>query len=254
MFLKDEFMFAFVSIIRIIFHVLSGLIKVTFLFPFLNVASKDLRIKKWSYMLLKICKINLKIKNLEFNNDANSSIIICNHISWLDIFVINSKNPCRFIAKSEIRSWPVIGWLCKQTGTIFIYRSKQKDIKRIFLDIIKIIHKGERVAFFPEGTTSPQGKIRDFHSSLFESAIKTRSTIQPYAIRYLKTSGGFNNKVEYIGNITLFESLLNILKEESIIVELIQLPTINSDRLNRRELSIISNKIINDALTKTINS
>src|SRR5690606_36823074 len=90
--------------------------------------------------------------------------------SWLDIFVIHAMHPCRFVAKAEIRGWPLIGWLCEQAGTIFIARGRLRDVRKIYEGAVRSLREGEHVAFFPEGTVSLQGSLLPFHANLFEAA------------------------------------------------------------------------------------
>ena len=94
-------------------------------------------------------------------------MIVANHVSWLDIFVINALDPCRFVAKAEIRSWPVMGWLAAGAGTVFIARGNRRELRHIFKGIVSVLAQGQRVAFFPEGTTSRQGEVLPFHANLF---------------------------------------------------------------------------------------
>ncbi len=98
------------------------------------------------------------------------------------------SQPCRFVAKSDIRDWPLIGWLCDKAGTVFIARGKQRDVRRIYQGLVTSIRAGERIAFFPEGTTVGQGTLLPFHANLFEAAIDA-VPVQPYALRYVDQDG-----------------------------------------------------------------
>ena len=138
-------------------HLLRGMGISAFLFPIASPLRREQLIGSWSRHLLKICGIRLVIRG---KLSAAPALIVCNHISWLDIFAINACKPCRFVAKSDVRDWPVIGWLCDRAGTIFIARGRQRDVRRIFQRLVSSIHSGERIAFFPEGTTSAQGKCK----------------------------------------------------------------------------------------------
>ena len=157
---------------RLALHLAVGLCKAALLFPLLDASGRERRIQRWSHQLVRICGISLQIDESLQQQPASPALIICNHISWLDIFVINTIHPCRFVAKSDIRDWPLIGWLCDKSGTIFIARGRQRDVRRIYAGLVQSIHAGERVSFFPEGTTASQGTVLPFHANLFEAAIE----------------------------------------------------------------------------------
>jgi 1-acyl-sn-glycerol-3-phosphate acyltransferase len=146
-------------LLRVILHLLQGMATCAFVFPLAGPAMRERRIRNWSHRLLAICGVRLVVKGALSDSPA---LIVCNHVSWLDIFAVNTCRPCRFVAKSDIRDWPLIGWLCDRAGTIFIARGRQRDVRRIFQGLVTSIHAGERVAFFPEGTVSLQGTVLPF--------------------------------------------------------------------------------------------
>src|SRR5437016_834190 len=107
-------------LLRIIAHLFAGLLTCAFVFPFTDAAGRHRRIHEWSIKVLVLCRVTVEFRNPQQAVPPARALIIANHVSWLDIFVINSIEPCRFVAKSDIRDWPLIGWLCDQAGTIFI--------------------------------------------------------------------------------------------------------------------------------------
>jgi 1-acyl-sn-glycerol-3-phosphate acyltransferase len=140
-----------------------------------------------------------------------AGLVICNHISWIDIFVIQAQWPSVFIAKSEIRAWPLVGWLVAGSGTIFIERGNRRAIPGVIQRAQQCFSKGERVAFFPEGTTSDGENVLPFHASLFsmlENAPQTPLTLM--AIRY-KENDQPTKATAYIDEMTLWESILRIM-------------------------------------------
>ena len=169
--------------VRVMLHLLQGLCTSALVFPFVDSAGRDRRIKKWSAGLLAILHVEVEVINEA--GPAAQALIVSNHISWLDIFVINSLQPCRFVAKADIRSWPALGWLCAKSGTIFIARGKQREVRRVYEGLVTSIRAGERIAFFPEGTTAAQGTLLPFHPNLFEAAIEAGVPVQPYVLRYV---------------------------------------------------------------------
>jgi 1-acyl-sn-glycerol-3-phosphate acyltransferase len=225
-------------LLRLAIHLCVGLIKCGLLFPFLDHAGRERRIQRWSAQLIAICGVSLQVNHTAQAEPVSPALIICNHISWLDIFVINSVHACRFVAKSDIRDWPLIGWLCDKSGTIFIARGKQRDVRRIYAGLVQSIHNGERVAFFPEGTTSAQGTVLPFHANLFEAAIEAQVPVQAYAIRYRDAAGKYHPAADFIGEMSFAESVLMILLHPAMHAELIRLPAVSSAGAHRRELAV----------------
>ena len=230
---------------RVMLHVLYGLSMCLVAFPLLKPESKKKRIQIWSQQLLSIFGVRVK---MNLTSMPTGTVVVANHISWLDIFVINSLAPCRFVAKSDIRSWPLLGWMAEQAGTIYISRGSKADVKRIYQYLIDQIEAGERVAFFPEGTTAKQGEVLPFHANLFEAAIHARVPVQPFALRYVDGEGVLHDAVEFIGDMTFAASLVNILQANEIIVELQGLDFIESAGAHRRELAASSRKAVALAL------
>jgi len=230
---------------RVVLHLLQGLVTCALVFPLAGPALRERCIRSWSAKLLGICGVRLSVSGALSDAPA---LIVCNHVSWLDIFAINSLRPCRFVAKSDIRDWPLVGWLCERSGTIFIARGRQRDVRRIFQGLVNSIHAGERVAFFPEGTVSLQGTVLPFHANLFEAAIDADVPVQPYALRYLDRHGRPHPAVEYVGDTTFVQSMLTILRHRDIRAELLLLPTLSSNGAHRRELAAAAHDAIASSL------
>jgi 1-acyl-sn-glycerol-3-phosphate acyltransferase len=242
------------KLLRLIVHLFVGLSTCALIFPFTNGAGREWRIKRWSSKVLAICGVRVEIKDAGGAPDVRRALIVANHISWLDIFVINSLQPCRFVAKSDIRDWPLIGWLCDKAGTIFIARGRQRDVRRIYEGLVASIRAGERIAFFPEGTTGVQGNLLPFHANLFEAAIEAEASIQPYALRYLDASGNLHPAAEFVGDMTFAQSAMAILKSGGMKVEITILPAIGSGNAHRRELAAEARQSIRAALEYVQNS
>jgi 1-acyl-sn-glycerol-3-phosphate acyltransferase len=175
-------------------------------------------------------------------------MIVANHVSWLDIFVINALYPCRFVAKSEIRSWPLAGWLVEKAGTVFIERGNRRELRHVFKGLVTALHSGQRVAFFPEGTTSSQGSLLPFHANLFEAAIDAGAPVQPYALSYLDAAGGWHAAVDYTGDTTFVDSIFRILGGEPVHARLQCLAPIDAAGAHRRQLAQAAHDAIGAAL------
>jgi 1-acyl-sn-glycerol-3-phosphate acyltransferase len=235
------------SIGRLIVHFAVGLWISAVIFPFADKVGRERHIKRWSRRLVSLCGVQIRFLNPEVAV-ARPSMLVANHISWLDIFVINSLQPCRFVAKSEIRSWPLMGWLCHKAGTIFIARGRQREVRKTFEGLVENLQAGEIVAFFPEGTTVSQGGLAPFHANLFEAAIQSEAPVLPCALRYVDNSGGLHPAIDYVGDMTLMQSIQAILKARDMTAELSLLPAILSVQTHRRSLSDAARAAIAAAL------
>ena len=242
MFATSRFYF---QLFRVFLHVMQGVLTCWLIFPFITKLSQQGHIQRWSKKLLTIFNVNVNQSHLAIPSNA---VVIANHVSWLDIFVINSVAPCRFVAKADIKSWPLLGWLAERAGTIYISRGSKSDLKRIYQYLLDRVAAGDRVAFFPEGTTAAQGKLKPFHPNLFESAIHANAVIQPIAVRYLDPNAQLHPTVDFIDDMTFATSINQILRGSPVTVDLHCLAPIPTDSKHRRELSIISRAAIAQAL------
>jgi len=234
--------------LRVILHLLQGLATSAFVFPLVGDARREVLIKNWSRGLLRILRIKMDVRLSEAPSSKRSVLVVANHVSWLDIFVINALQPCHFVAKADIRKWPLLGWLVAQAGTIFIARGKRRETRRVQEGLVAGILRGQRIAFFPEGTTSAQGILLPFHSNLFEAAITAGVPIRPYALRYLDKNGDLDKAANFIGDTTFVDSMMLILKARGMTAELSELPLIETTGLDRRVVSQLAHTSISTAL------
>lgn len=222
---------------RVFLHVLTGVCTCAFIFPWISAPKRDTLVRRWSHQLLSLCKVRVKFIDQSGGQLADHALIIANHVSWLDIFVINSWQACHFVAKADIRSWPIAGWLSAQAGTIFLARGKQREVRRIYEGLVHQLEQNKRIAFFPEGTTGAQGGLLPFHANLFEAAIEAKVPILPFAVRYVDAQGQLHSAADFIGEMTFAESMKLILAAGEITAELIQLPSIPTEGAHRREIA-----------------
>lgn len=210
---------------RLFWHVGVGLVLTGILFPRCNKHGQDWIITWWSAKLLRILNIALSVRGPDVIS-AKRVVLVANHISWLDVFVINAAHPCRFIAKSEIADWPVAGSLATNAGTIFIRRAKRTDAAKTNDAIAVQLLKSNTVAIFPEGTTTAGDKLLKFHTSLFEPAVANQATLAPVALRYRQSNGEPDTAAAFIGELTFSQSMAQIIAQKSIIAEVIFAPVI----------------------------
>lgn len=179
------------------------------------------------------------IVNLHITKDGElperRAIFVSNHISWLDIIVIGQYFPAYFVAKSDISSWPVIGYLARQGGTIFIHRGNKQHIKTTAERMVWLLKQNSNIIAFPEGTTTKGDEVLHFHSSLFQPALLTKSAIQPVALQY---QGKAKEHAPFVGNDAFVPHLIKMLTMDKIEVHLSFLPVINSSSKSRHAVSL----------------
>jgi 1-acyl-sn-glycerol-3-phosphate acyltransferase len=221
---------------RIVLHLLLGMPMCAWLFPRIKRASRERHVRRWSRHLLGLC--NVSVVHVQGLTPAlPHAMVVANHVSWLDIFVINTLHPCRFVAKAEIRAWPMLGWLSEKAGTVFIARGNRRDLRHIFKGLVEKLAGGERIAFFPEGTTALQGELLPFHANLFEAAIDAGVPVQPFALSYVDADGKAHPAVEFGDGTSFAQSMMAVLKGRPITAHLVCLPAISSVAAHRRDLA-----------------
>jgi 1-acyl-sn-glycerol-3-phosphate acyltransferase len=231
-------------LVCVLAHLLLGLGICALVFPWLGRERRLARIRRWSLQLLRIFGVRAELAG----GGAVSGLWVANHVSWIDIFVINALFPSRFVAKSEVRRWPLVGPLCAWAGTIFIQRANPRDLRQTMAVMVAALRDGERVVVFPEGTSAAQGGMLPFRANLFEAAIDAGVPVQPVSIQYLDDAGRFHGSVEYIGTTSLIESMMAMLSGGAIHARLAVLPAIDAGDTDRRSLAQRAHRSVADAL------
>jgi 1-acyl-sn-glycerol-3-phosphate acyltransferase len=213
-------------------------------FPLVGSERRRALVRRWSRTLLDILAVRLCAKGGIPRRARAPLMLVANHVSWLDIIAINAVLPARFVAKSEIRTWPVIGWLSQRVGTFYIKRGKRRDAARINRGLADAMRNGDPVAFFPEGTTTDGSAVLPFHSSLMQAAVLASAPIHPVAIRYTRADGGFCVEAAYCGGTSLWGTLRRVVAEPGIQAELVFLPALASHDARRHDLAREARELI----------
>lgn len=236
-----------IRLARLIVHVAWGILQAT-AYPYCSPNKQQRMMQNWAAGILKILRINLQCSGEVPEQQVKRALLVANHVSWLDICVMMAVTPTQFVAKSEIRNWPVIGFLCKRIGTLFIERSKRSDTLRINREISDVLNAGERVCIFPEAGTSDGTQINHFHASLLQSAITAEADLYPVAIRYLDHTGNISRDAAYI-DVSLVVSLQKILKQPCIDAVVTFNEAIHTTGKNRRELARLAEHAVANTLS-----
>jgi len=187
-----------------------------------DAARREAVVGAWSRRLLQILEIELQLEGRPL---AGAKMIVANHVSWLDIAAIHAVVPeARFVAKADVKRWPLVGRLVDYAGTLYIERASKRDAMRVVHQAADALRGGATVAFFPEGTTGPGPELLPFHGNLLQAAIATAATLQPLALRWHEPGQRYSESARFIGDTTLVQSLWMVLCARGLAVRLQWLP------------------------------
>lgn len=238
---------AVLKLLRLGGHLLRGVLTVLVLFPRLDGEQRGQRVSRWTLRMLGIMDVRVVCRGQVPEQDETGALLVANHVSWLDIHVLHSLLPVRFVSKSEVRDWPLIGWLAVQVGTVFLMRAKKSDTLRVNQLMVQHLRERALLALFPEGTTTDGGQLLPFYPSLFQPVLEARAPVWPARLRYLDTQGRRSEAAAYYGDMSLADSLWRVLRQGGITVEVEFLPRIPyQDGLGRRELARLCETIIRE--------
>jgi len=151
----------------------------------------------WSRLVCFICGIKVYVYG---EKPKSPVLLVANHVSWLDIPIIHSLMLAGFVAKSEIKYWPILGWVTLIADTMFLKRGSVESRKNVLNQIKSKLTHGRSVAIFPEGTVTDGSYLRTFHRQLIHAAVETKTPVFPVAIKFLKADGTRNDQVGFLNN------------------------------------------------------
>ncbi len=209
----------------LIIWVVLGFLALLLMSPFRMPNIKKKVIRYWSKILLLLIRLRVICRGAKNELPEYPFIVVANHISWVDIFVLLSVLPTSFIAKIEIKKWFFLGYLVEMAGTIFIDRNRSKSLSEVAKKIKqKSVEYNKSYAFFPEGKTSSGKTIQKFHSGLFSLFFENKGlTLLPVLIKY-KKNDVFTEACAYVGDMTLLESVVRIIKNSNLSAEVHIMP------------------------------
>jgi len=218
---------------RLILHLLVGLLLAALLKVFGNRWLSRERLGTWWHrVLLRILNVRLSIRGTPYNGGAR--VVVCNHISWLDIPVVGAAEAVRFVSKAEIANWPIAGLLANAAGTFYLRRGAGAT-KQLISAIGSHLGQGT-VVFFPEGTTTDGTQVLKFLPRMFACAIDTGLPVQPVALRYGAAANGLAT-APFIGDDDMISHLLRLMRNGPIDAELIYCPPILLEGQDRATLA-----------------
>ncbi|MBL7251633.1 lysophospholipid acyltransferase family protein [Alloalcanivorax sp. C16-2] len=202
--------------VRIVGHLIAGVVEAAW-----RRAARDphrpeilLAKQRWCLRLLAIMGVELRVHGALRGGPL---FLVANHVSWLDIPVIAAARPCHFLSKAEVARWPVIGWLARSVGTLFIRRGAGESRLKAG-EIREHLGLGRAILVFPEGTTTDGASVRRFFPQLFAAA--EGMPVQTVALRYRDAVGRADPALAFIDDDELHHHLWRLLGRERIVVDL----------------------------------
>lgn len=222
---------------RMLAHAAVAVFLLSLVYPRLAHARQRALLRWWSAKLLSILNVGTRLEGPPPARRERGAMIAANHVSWLDIFLISSVRPTRFIAKAEIRDWGLVGWIVDRSGTLFIRRDQLRDTARINGIVHGALAEGDCVGLFPEGMTTEGDVLLRFHSALFEPAVANDAHIHAAAIRYERLDGSLCREASFRGERTFMESMHLIIAEPRLVARIQFAPAIEPAGANRRDVA-----------------
>lgn len=180
----------------------------------------------------------------DLSHRVPGALIVANHISWIDIFAINAALPSAFVAKEEVRHWPLIGWLAEKGETVFLRRGSRGHARIINQEIAEILDRGGHVAVFPEGTTTDGTHLLHFHAALIQPALAVGRPVLPLAISYWEADGSRSLAPGYVGDVSLMQCTLAIARCKRLVARVTTSPPLGLAGEDRRQVAAAAREAI----------
>lgn len=236
-------------ILRTAVHLIQGVLTTALVYPFCRPDTRLALRQRWSRRLLTLLGIQLQIDGPPI---APGCLLVANHISWVDIFVINALAPSAFVSKAEVRAWPIVGWLAARNDTVFLRRGSRGHAKIVNAEIAALLEAGRNVAVFPEGTTTDGSHVLHFHAALLQPAIAAGKPVQPLAISYHAPDGTPSRAPAYVGEVSLVQGFAAIIRAPALIARVRTIePLATQEGTDRRSLAAYAWEAI-DRLIATV--
>lgn len=245
--LLNEIRAAF-RLVRCALHLLSGLAMVAVIFPTLRSRGRLVLKARWSSQLLNMLGVRLQVGG----TPVQSGLLVANHISWLDIFAINALAPTAFVAKDDVRRWPLIGRLSVLADTLFIERGSRSAAQRTREHLVERLRQGCLVGVFPEGTTGFGDKVLPFHGALFQAAIDAQVPVRPVVLHYADAADNPARAPAYVGETSFWECFRAIATTSGLKARVTFLSNIEVAANDRRHLAHHAHQVIARALAEQL--
>lgn len=222
---------------RLALHLADGCTRVGLFYPLVSERTQRKMRAGWSRQLLAVLGVELQARG---QLPRPGQLLVSNHISWVDVFVINAISPLSFVCKDDVRSWPVIGWLVARNQTVFIRRSSRSSAAEVRDRLVGSLSCGRSVMVFPEGTTSDGRGVLPFRAALFQAAIDAGRAVKPVRLRYVDHRGEHADAAAYIDDTTFWQSVCMLARAPRTVARVELLPALPTHGRTRQDLAQVT--------------
>ena len=196
-------------------HVVQGLWIIRTRFGQLDAEQRTERVRVWSVEVLRTLGVTLEVRGEP--PSRGPGLVVANHVSWLDILVMNAAQPARFVSKADVKRWPLLGSLITGAGTLYIERESRRDAMRVVHHVAERLQAQDLIAIFPEGTTGDGRTLLPFHGNLFQAAISADAPVMPLVLRFMHAgTDDLHQAPTYVGDTTLLGSIWATLRATDV--------------------------------------
>ncbi len=232
---------------RGVVHILAMWLAALLLAPRLRGAGQRALVHRCAARLLDILGVQVTVRG-EIPLPEQPLLLVANHVSWLDTYAIHTVSAARFVAKAEVRDWPIIGTVAARFGTFFIRRGSCRAAYHTKQALAGALRAGGVVAAFPEGTTTDGRAVGRFYPALLQAAIDAGVPVQPVAIRYRTAAGARSDAAVFIDDMTIAESVRRLLRTPALVAEVAFCRPLEPGGLTRRDLANAARHSVAQAL------
>lgn len=220
-------------------------------FPRLSRERKLEEIRNWSQRTLDVLGVKV-VHEAHYSvtpADAAPRLMVANHVSWVDALIIQTIQPSVFVAKAEVKRWPIVGSIATGCGVVFVNRGSPSSARNMVDDLSSALHHGYCVAGFPEGTSSEGSSVKLFHGNLFEAAVSHNIPVQPLAIRYTNPhTGAHCLKAAFIDDLGFVQSLHQVMSSTGIYAKVNVGDMLSPEGHSRRTLAQLTQRSVSSQL------
>jgi 1-acyl-sn-glycerol-3-phosphate acyltransferase len=187
--------------------------------------------------LKKGCRRVLRIFNVEIQAIGpipTQGLLVSNHLSYLDVLVLSALAPAIFVAKHEVKNWPVFGWFARLAGTLFVNRGCRTQVGELSGELQTVLDQGALVVLFPEGTSSDGRTVLPFKSALLEPATNPSYALSASSLNYQLEHGDVGEEVCYWKDMTFVPHLLNLMSKGRIKAR-VRFSSLQTYKTNRKQ-------------------
>lgn len=214
--------------------------------PRLKLAGRGLDVIMESWWTATVCRIfGLRVV-VTGRLKEGASLVVANHISWIDIPLLYSLGPMGFVAKAEIDGWPLAGFIARFGGSLFHDRGSHDSARTVLAAMVERLGQGRRVTIFPEGGILPGHGVKPFHARMFAAAADSGAVVQPLMLRYVKDGRHFPDICFRPGE-SFMANFFRLLMQPVILAEVAILQPIEAAGQPRKELARASQTAIEEA-------